>query len=321
MQEPVRIEKKEPLKEVEDLYFLKKKGLESIQQLSGDIWTDYNEHDPGVTILEYLCYALTELGFKSNFKDEDYLFLNQKKDDILFSLDKILSNGPITPLDFRKIIIDQIRGIKNVWVLPRYKDNTGADFNGLFDIFLQLYPDEDELKTKEEVSELFIENRNLSEDLNEVLILQSKEVTFHAEIVVSPDFIVENVLADILNRVSEFISPTISLFSYDEMIEKGYTKNEIFNGPKTNNGFLDTKQLEESSITGLSELNTNRIFQIIDSTEGVLELSEFYLIIDDVPHLDKNIKIEKGFLPELNVRKILSRGSTIEVFVGDIPYD
>ncbi len=34
-------------------------GITRSQALSSAHWTDYNEHDPGVTILEYLAYALT----------------------------------------------------------------------------------------------------------------------------------------------------------------------------------------------------------------------------------------------------------------------
>ena len=32
-------------------------------RLCGDQWSDFNSHDPGITILEQLCFALTELGF------------------------------------------------------------------------------------------------------------------------------------------------------------------------------------------------------------------------------------------------------------------
>lgn len=47
--------KDQQLKPSMDFNFLKNKGIDYIQKLSGDIWTDYNDHDPGVTILEQLC--------------------------------------------------------------------------------------------------------------------------------------------------------------------------------------------------------------------------------------------------------------------------
>ena len=41
---------------------LREEGLRHIRAMSGELWTDHNLHDPGITILELLCYALTDLG-------------------------------------------------------------------------------------------------------------------------------------------------------------------------------------------------------------------------------------------------------------------
>ena len=38
--------------------FLLAKGIAFAQQFSGGLWSDFNYHDPGVTILEQLCYAI-----------------------------------------------------------------------------------------------------------------------------------------------------------------------------------------------------------------------------------------------------------------------
>ena len=57
-----------------DFQKLKKEGIYLAQELSGDLWTDYNDHDPGVTILENQVYALTELSYKTSFPVEDYYF-------------------------------------------------------------------------------------------------------------------------------------------------------------------------------------------------------------------------------------------------------
>ena len=54
---------------------LLQEGISYIQNLSGEKWTDYNYHDPGITILEQLCFAITDLGYKSNFSIEDLLML------------------------------------------------------------------------------------------------------------------------------------------------------------------------------------------------------------------------------------------------------
>ena len=56
-----------------DYAALRLEAIELSQKLSGKIWTDYNVHDPGVTILEQMVFTLTELGYKTCFDVEDYL--------------------------------------------------------------------------------------------------------------------------------------------------------------------------------------------------------------------------------------------------------
>lgn len=68
MTELVVIDKNKKLLESQDYYFLREKGIEYIQSLSGAVWSDHNLHDPGITTLEILCYALSDLGYRTAFK-------------------------------------------------------------------------------------------------------------------------------------------------------------------------------------------------------------------------------------------------------------
>ena len=52
---------------------LRAEALELLGRLCGDQWSDFNSHDPGITILEQLCFALTELAYRINFPIEDLL--------------------------------------------------------------------------------------------------------------------------------------------------------------------------------------------------------------------------------------------------------
>jgi len=96
-------------------------GLKHIQQLSSKIWTDYNLHDPGITTLELLCYALTDLSYRASFPIADLLAsatdnpAEMKKQ--FFTARQILPNRPLTLLDYRKLLID-IKGVKNAWLQP-----------------------------------------------------------------------------------------------------------------------------------------------------------------------------------------------------------
>ncbi len=52
---------------------LHRQALEQIQALSGNRWTDFNAHDPGITIMEAAHYALLELQYRLDFPLETYL--------------------------------------------------------------------------------------------------------------------------------------------------------------------------------------------------------------------------------------------------------
>jgi hypothetical protein len=98
-------------KEVENVSLnfsvLRELGLSYIQQLSGDVWTDYNSHDPGVTILEQLCYSLTDIAFRTSLPIED-LLVTENEDHLdheknaFFSPASIFSTHPVTLADTKK---------------------------------------------------------------------------------------------------------------------------------------------------------------------------------------------------------------------------
>ena len=96
-------------------------GLDHVQRLSSQIWSDYNVHDPGITTLELLCYALTELSYRASLPIEDLLASKSDNAEAMkqqfFSARQILPSRPRTVLDYRKLLID-IDGVKNAWLNP-----------------------------------------------------------------------------------------------------------------------------------------------------------------------------------------------------------
>jgi hypothetical protein len=107
--------------------FLRRKGMEYIEKLGSKLWTDYNIHDPGITILEALAYALTDLGLRTSLDIKDLLALENPETagsdgqfpsdrrQALFTPRNILTVNPCTINDFRKLLIN-IDGIKNGWL-------------------------------------------------------------------------------------------------------------------------------------------------------------------------------------------------------------
>lgn len=63
--------KKTGFPEYLDFEKLRDSAVKYLGELSGRIWTDHNEHDPGITILESLIYALMDLGYRTNLPSGD----------------------------------------------------------------------------------------------------------------------------------------------------------------------------------------------------------------------------------------------------------
>jgi hypothetical protein len=120
MTQSLTIPKLPRLEPAQDYAWLRAKGLEHVQKLGSRLWTDYNVHDPGITLLELLCYALTDLGYRTGFSVPDLLAAPPgKKTDFsrqgFHTAREILTINPVTVRDFRKLLID-IEGVKNGWL-------------------------------------------------------------------------------------------------------------------------------------------------------------------------------------------------------------
>lgn len=111
--------------------FLKEEGLKYIEELASKIWTDYNESDPGITMLEVLSYAITDLGYRSNYSIPDILAQNPNDPQInnqnFYTARQILPICPVTLNDYRELMIDvevsdpndtecPVAGVRNAWI-------------------------------------------------------------------------------------------------------------------------------------------------------------------------------------------------------------
>ena len=67
MPDNLYIVKNPKLRESKDYALLRAEGLTKLERLASTVWTDYNVHDPGITFLELLCYAITELGYRTGY--------------------------------------------------------------------------------------------------------------------------------------------------------------------------------------------------------------------------------------------------------------
>ncbi|MFZ3087614.1 MAG: hypothetical protein WA123_06070 [Methylotenera sp.] len=125
------IPKNPALSIAEDFYKLRSEGIGFIEQMSSQLWTDYNTHDPGITILEALCYALTDLAYRTNYDIKDLLANQADSADTPYSKQafytakEILTNNALTLDDYRRLLID-LDGVRNAWVFCK---PCACDFN------------------------------------------------------------------------------------------------------------------------------------------------------------------------------------------------
>jgi hypothetical protein len=116
----ITISKENRLPESQDYHFLRSEGVKWIEKLGSKLWTDYNLHDPGITILETLCYAITDLSYRSSFRVQDLLAEEKPEwfngdEQTFFTAREILTTAPWTINDYRKLLID-LEGIGNAWI-------------------------------------------------------------------------------------------------------------------------------------------------------------------------------------------------------------
>ncbi|MBU1719993.1 MAG: hypothetical protein KKA07_13085, partial [Bacteroidetes bacterium] len=304
MSQSVSISEKEPTRDILDFEFLKQTGIGYIEQLSGKVWTDYNLHDPGITLLEALSYALTELGYRSRHSVKDLLaravYTRQKQGkELLIDASEILVSAPVTINDYRKLLID-IDGVKNVHITP---DSSLPDFNGLYNLQIELFPDYDDnfnrAIIKNEVSLILNQNRNLAEDFNTISFLEHDPISFEIEIETDGKQNASELLYDIYSRLADHLSPGIQFYDLAALLAKGYTVDQIFNGPLLKNGFILDEELEQLRLR--QQIYTSDIVHFLMDIEGVSYVKNIKIHKSGAEHFNWTCPVAKGKAPELDV--------------------
>ena len=305
MKETITISKEKPEHLAEDFEFLRQEGLKYIEALGSDLWTDYNSHDPGITILEMLCYAITDLGHRTAYPIQDLLATKENNLENMhnqfLSAAKILPSSPITENDYRKLFID-LPNVKNVWLSkanvqytidckeseivrtlsnPDHKSQP-IQLNGLYDIQVEL--DENLSKnqireTRKTIKEVYHRNRNLGEDLSNVTVVPQQKIMICADIDLHNDADIEAVYAKILFEIEQYLTPNIKRYSVKELLAKGIPSEEIFEGPLLENGFIDNEELKNSKLK--KEVFISDVVRVIMNVDEVKTIKKIFLNYSD----------------------------------------
>lgn len=339
-----------PSPEVLDYDFLRQAGLQYIESLASNLWTDYNPHDPGITILENLAYTITDLGYRISLPIAD--ILTDKENGLagqFFSAKQILSGCPVTIEDYRKLFID-IPDVKNAWlvkgekyyildclhskIIKEYAPTTDVlaekqeliALNGFYKVLLELEEKEftaaEENAIKDTVKRIYHANRNLCEDiLEEIAIVETQEIITCLDLELENDADVETILAQLIVELEEYLAPTVRRYALKELLDKGRTSEEIFDGVFLENGFIDSEELANSKLR--EKITVSDLIQLIMDIEGVKSVKSILLNYcdceSDTPieteHQEWILEIDSGKKPVLCREK-----SVFNFFKGLLPF-
>lgn len=275
---------------------LKNTALTYIQESNSSTWTNLNPSDPGVTILDQLCYAFTELGYCNEFPIKDVLTDKKGQLEIenqFYLPEEILTTSPITINDFRKYLVDNVQEIINVQITPL---RSSLPFvKGVYQTRILLDRNLDKKESveirREKNGEDYIERkeledlvlnkayfvlntcRNLGELFQYPMFLTSKKHTVYGDLEIENGYKIEDIMITINKVMNNYVYPELLQQGYDELEAKGENSNTIFNGPELKNGWIQEENLRAKK----NRIQSYEIAELIQAIEGVISIKNLYL--------------------------------------------
>ena len=289
------------LRNIESIDTLKNTGLELLQNLSGEIWSDYNIHDPGITTLEVLCYVITELGYRTETPIEDIFFSDNKIKGSFFEAHEILNSGATTLKDFKKIILD-IHQVRNVKIIP---SQGFKEYSSLYAIWIELMDPDVSNKQKKEVKDLIkvilSSNKTLGLDFEDIYFLDHDKIGIDLHIDLDKKVAKNKIVKELLDRIDGYFSPLPQFKTLKELQQNNYRTEEIFNGPKLKNGFLNDQSLDESKIR--THLYISDLINLIMDISPIKNIKKINLLDEHEKSYNWVYEVKNNCVARLNLRK------------------
>ncbi len=291
--------------------FLRQEALHQLERLAAPAWTDYNAHDPGITILEQLCFALTDLAYRCGHEVPDLLAgAGEAPGASIHTPAQILPTQPVTVDDLRRLVID-VPGVKNAWVelvdMPSAvydagrqqlgypeegADGAGAAtlspnvsevrVRGLLAVQIEkpdpfVFPDLGDIGA-EAAARLHC-CRGLGQDYHEIRVLGQQSIRLGATLEIGAVDDAAALLAGVCQRIANHFSPGVRFHTLAEMLARGRRVDEIFEGPLLEQGFIDADEL--ALLGRRRSLRISDLIQEIMAAPGVLAVKNLHFLVGD----------------------------------------
>jgi len=295
-----------------DFASLRQEGLRQLERLAGPGWTDFNAHDPGITILEQVCYALTDLAYRNGHAVADLLVSDDNDPEASMPTPAlILPTQPVTALDLRKVVID-VPGVRNAWVelidtpsarfdaqtrelsfaaAARAEGSNAASLSpnvsevrvrGLLAVRIEK-PDpfvfDDLGNIGAAVAQRLHGCRGLGQDFAAIEVLEQQSIRIGATLEIGAVDDAAALLAGVYQRIATTLSPPLVFHTLHDLLARGRRVDEIFEGPLLDHGFLDDDELAQAE--RLHSLRISDLIQAIMATPGVLAVKNIHFLSGD----------------------------------------
>ncbi|MBL7696583.1 MAG: hypothetical protein JNK79_00425 [Chitinophagaceae bacterium] len=248
----------EGFKDYLDFDKLRSESIAYLGKLAGKIWTDHNVHDPGITTMEVLCYAILDLGYRTNLPAIDIFTPNpdsKEPENNFFTPAQMLTCNPLTITDFRKLLID-IPGVNNAWlevatdkdtrdICPGGNDNNGDStcdrkrtaaeafnqnaihyLNGLYHVYADIghkstnatEQAEFESSVIKKMRDTLVAHRNICEDFIDITILCEDQMGVCADIEIEPGAEPEKIYLSVIEQLRNYFSPLPKFYTLENLL-------------------------------------------------------------------------------------------------------